>query len=107
MTRLVLAAIINSAVGVLVSGIYLAMAIRTLRTHRWTSAILPSITAIAYSVPSASYVLSAVDGRATASINFLGLTLIVLPALVVFQIIRRTRQDEVDVDTIIKGMKDA
>ena len=107
MTESILAVLVNSAVGIFLSGAYLAVAVRIWHNRNKVAAVLPIATGLIYCFPTATYIWDAFHGRASAEANPLGLLLLLLPAIVLLQVLKWSWQNEADAKTILKDLSDA
>lgn len=107
MNNSILAVLVNSAVGVFLSGLYFAMAVRVWQRRSKFAAILPMITGFLYTLPTADYLWNAFHGTARNTANPYGLLLLLFPALLVFQVLRWSWLNEADASTIIRDLEDA
>lgn len=107
MTNPILAVLVNSATGIFLSGLYFAMATRVWHRRGKVAAMLSLITAILYSIPTASYIWSAFHGTARTTASWFGLVLLILPALLVFQVLGWSWRTDADADTIVRDLNNA
>lgn len=105
MSNTTLVIILTAAVGIVVSGAYVAAAIRIWQRRGWMWSVLPGITALLYSWPTASYVWRAIRGRVEDESSYLALLLFLLPALILLQVLKWSWQDDADARTIIREME--
>ena len=97
---------VNAITGIVLIGVYIASAVRLWQRRGKWWAILPSVTALIYALPTATYVLGIIHGTARTTVNVLGLLLLIFPAFLVLQALRATLQDEAMAKRIVKELSE-
>lgn len=96
----------TAAVGILVSGIYIAIAGVIKRKQGKMRSLLALVNAIFYTWVTSAYVWDIITGHPRGGVRPLSLFLFLLPALLVFQVSRWSWKDDANVTAILEKYND-